>query len=148
MTGFWHRWMVIWCWAILIVGAVFAASAIPALRWPTLLFLDIVFWPIDGQPATLSREAAFGVALSGALLTGWAVLMLGLARDPKLSREPRVWWLMTSAILVWFVVDSAASWLTGASVNVLSNSLFVAAYLLPILKSGVLSNQDLTTRPA
>ncbi len=148
MTGFWHRWMVIWCWAVVGIGAVFAISAFASLRWPTMLFLDIIFWPIDGQPAALSREAVLGVSLTGAVMVGWGVLMLGLAQDAKLSRDPRVWHLMTYAMVTWFVVDSVASWLAGAGVNVLSNAGFLATFLIPIVKSGVLSSDSLAQRTA
>jgi hypothetical protein len=139
MTGFWHRWMVVWCWTTLGFGAVFALSAFTALRAPTMIFLDIVFWPIDGQPAALSREALLGLGLCGAILIGWALLMLGLVQDPKLNREPRVWQLMTSAMVTWFVVDSLVSWICGAGVNVLSNMVFLGTFLVPVIKSGVLS---------
>jgi hypothetical protein len=146
MTGFWHRWMIIWCWVTIVFGAVLALSAIAALRAPTLLFLDLVFWPLDGQQANLSREAVFGVSLCGAIMLGWGALMLGLARDEKLSREPRIWQIMTTGMVLWFVVDSLASWLAGAGVNVLSNAVFVVAYLVPVVKSGVLSGTRLSPR--
>ena len=139
MTGFYHRWMVIWCWIMINIGAVFALSIFGALRGPTMMFLDIVFWPIDGQPAVLSREAVLGTALVGAVMIGWGVLMLGLVRDEKLAREPRVWSIMTTAVVLWFVIDSTCSVIGGAGVNALSNAVFLATFLYPVLKSGVLS---------
>ena len=148
MTGFYHRWMVIWCWITIGIGAVFALSVFAGLRGPTMLFLDIVFWPIDGQPATLSREAILGMALTGAVMVGWGVLMLGLAQDEKLSREPRVWQIMTTAMVIWFVVDSTASLLAGAGVNALGNVGFLATFLYPVLKSGVLSGGVSESRAA
>lgn len=139
MTGFWHRWMVVWCWATIAFGAVFALGALGSLRAPAQLFLDLVFWPIDGQPAELAREAVFATAVCGALMIGWGILMLGLVRDPSLNRNPRVWSLMTTSMVVWFVVDSLASWLSGARLNVLGNTGFLVTYLIPVLASGVLS---------
>lgn len=140
MTGFYHRWLMIWCWMTILIGAVFALSVFAGLRGPTMVFLDIIYWPIDGQPAALSREAILGTALAGAVMVGWGVLMLGLAKDERLSKEPRVWRLMTTSVVVWFVVDSAASVFAGASVNALSNASFLALFLYPVLKSGVLSS--------
>ncbi len=148
MTGFWHRWMVVWCWTMVGVGTVFAVTAIAPLRTPTMLFLDLIFWPVDGQPAALSREAVLGIALCGAIMIGWGSLMLGLASDRKLSAEPRVWQLMTYAMIIWFVVDSAASWQTGAGVNVFSNAVFLISFLIPVIKSGALSGQALAPRAA
>ena len=82
----------------------FTLSVFAGLRGPTMLFLDVIFWPIDGQPATLSREAILGTALVGAVMVGWGVLMLGLAQDEQLSKEPRVWRLITTSVAIWFVV--------------------------------------------
>ena len=143
MTGFWQRWMIVWCWMTIIVGAAFALAAFAPTRGPALIFMEIVFWPIDGQPAVLSREAAFATALCGAIMIGWGILMLGLARDPELSGKPKVWRLMTVGMVAWFMIDSIASWVTGAGVNVLGNIGFLATFLTPVIQSGVLS----TTSP-
>ena len=148
MTGFYHRWLVIWCWMTILIGALFALSVFAALRSPTLLFLDVIYWPIDGQPAMLSREAILGTALVGAVMVGWGVLMLGLAQDERLSKEPRVWRLMTTSVVVWFVVDSTASVLGGAGLNALSNAVFTAMFVYPVVKSGVLSGRLNADRPA
>lgn len=136
MTAFWHRWMMIWCWSVIGLGALFALSAFAGLRAPTLLFLDLIFWPVNGQPATLSSEAVFGIAVSGALTLGWGVLMLGLVRDRNLG--PAIWHHMTAALTIWFAVDSLASIVSGASLNTVSNALLYAAYLIPVAKSGLL----------
>lgn len=139
MTGIWHRWMVIWCWATIGFGVMFAICAVPGLQTPARLFLDLVFWPLDGQPAVLSREAVFATAISGALTIGLGTLMLGLVQDRVLSQNAHVWSSMTTAMLVWFFVDSVASWLSGAAVNVLGNVGFLATYLIPVLASGACS---------
>ena len=142
MTTFWHRWMIVWCWSVIGLGALFALSAFASLRGPTMLFLDLVFWPIDGQPAALSREAVFGVAISGALTLSWGVLMLGLVRDRTLG--PNVWQTMTTALTIWFVVDSLASIISGAGVNAISNAVLYATFLLPLAKSGMLVRDNRT----
>lgn len=141
MTGFWHRWMTVWCWGIIGIGAAFVLNVFAPLRAPVHLFMDIAFWPFDGQPAGLGPETVFASAICGAVMIGWGLLMLGLVRDVRLNQEPRVWSLMTTAMLIWFVVDSAASWLSGARFNVLGNVGFLATYLIPVLASGVLSGR-------
>lgn len=141
MTNTWRTWLIAWCWVTLAIGAMFAIIVVPPLSAPAQLFLDVVFWPIDGQPAATARETVFAVAVIGAVMIGWGVLMLGLVHDSALSREPRVWGLMTTALLVWFVVDSLVSWLAGATLNVLGNIAFVASWLLPIMASGVLGQR-------
>lgn len=140
MTTFWYRWMIIWCWCVIGFGAVLALSIFEALSAPTMLLLDLVFWPIDGEPAALSREAIFAVALAGALTMGLGAMILGLARDETLNGSPRLWRHVTAAVLVWYVVDSAVSILGGAIVNAVSNTVLLVTFLLPVLGSGVLGS--------
>jgi hypothetical protein len=139
MTEALARWIVLWCWAVIGIGAVIALSVFKPLAGPTMLFLDLAFWPLDGRPVPLAPEAQFATALIGALMVGWGVLMLALVRDPVLSRNVTVWRALTTSVVVWFLADSAASWLTGARLNVLGNIGFLLTFLIPVLKSGVLS---------
>jgi hypothetical protein len=135
MTGFWLRWMSIWCWGVIAFGIVLLTSAIEALRMPAMLFLDLVFWPIDGQPAVMSREAVFATSILGAVTIGWGVLMLALVRDPEIAAHPRLRRHLGVALGIWFVVDSTASILTGAWVNAISNTVIAAAGVVPLLAS-------------
>jgi len=148
MTGFWLRWMTAWCWCVIAFGVVLLGSAVEPVREPSLLFLDLVFWPVDGQPKLLSREAVFATSITGALTIGWGLLMRALVSDPTLARNPSVWRHMTVALAVWFVTDSVASILTGAWVNAISNSLIIALAILPIIRSGVLGVECFSARVA
>jgi hypothetical protein len=142
-----HRWLVAWCWALIAIGIVFVIGVFAPFRAPTLLFLDLVFWPLDGRLAgPLAPEAIFSSALVGAVTFGWGLLMLGLVRDPVLSQSATVWRAMTIALASWFIVDSLASWVSGAHLNVLGNIGIAASFLIPVLKSGVLSARGTTAR--
>jgi hypothetical protein len=55
--------------------------------------------------------------------------------------DARAWRGLTGAMLAWFVIDSAASVSTGAPVNAVSNAVFLATFLIPILASGVLAQK-------
>jgi hypothetical protein len=146
MTIFWQRWLHAWCWGIIAFGALLTACVIPALSGPARFIVDLAFWPLDGQPTLTARDAVLSLSVAGAVTLGWGVLMLGLVRDPVLSSEPRVWSLMTTALVIWFMVDSAASILAGAHVNALSNLLLTAGWVIPVVASGVLAAPS--ARPA
>lgn len=138
MSTFWHRWLVIWCWIMLCFGAIFAALALPALSGPALTMIDVVDWPYDGNPSALDRHAAVGFALLGCVMLGWGTLVLAIVQDSQMSQEPRVWRMLTTSMLVWYVTDSGASVLLGVPLNALSNTVFLVTFLLPVLASGSL----------
>ncbi|WP_448582817.1 hypothetical protein [Thermaurantiacus sp.] len=52
-------------------------------------------------------------------------------------RRP-LWAGLTAALLFWYVVDSLLSVATGFPLNVASNSLLIAGFLLPVFDAGQL----------
>lgn len=139
MGRFWSVWLLVWCWGVLAFGALLVTAAIPAAdgaaRALFVLFSDhSVDQTIFEQPAV-----RFGLGLQGALTIGWGLTMLGLLQAAETVGAP-LWRALTFALLAWYVIDSAISVSTGFWVNAVSNTTLVAAYLAPILASGVLRN--------
>lgn len=138
MTGFHRRWLLLWCYLLIGLGAVFALAVVPGLRAPVVLFVDLVFWPFDGAPV-LGRTDALALAIVGAVMIGWGLLMAALVRQDDFAADPRIWRAMTTAMTVWYVVDSAASIYGGAWLNAVSNTGLYGTFLWPVLASGVLT---------
>jgi hypothetical protein len=141
MSTFHRTWLQLWCTALIGLGAVFALAVVPALNGPVVLFTDLVFWPLDGRP-TLDRASALALSIVGTVMIGWGLLMAALMRTDDLAADPRIWRAMTTAMTVWYVVDSAVSILGGAWLNAVSNTALYATYLWPVLASGVLGAQS------
>lgn len=137
MSGFWRTWVTVWCWAILGVGVMFAAGAFPATEAGVRLFYDAIYWPIDGAQVFADGMLRATIAILGAVMIGWALTMLALTREAA-HGGARVWRALTVAIAAWFLVDSALSVLMGIPVNALSNTLFVAPFLIAMFASGAL----------
>jgi hypothetical protein len=138
MTTFHRTWLQWWCYALIALGAVFALTVAPSLAGPVALFTDLIFWPVDGRPA-LDRASALAMSIIGAVMIGWGLLMAALLRHDDLAADPRVLRAMTTAVTVWFVVDSFVSILGGAWLNAVSNTVIYAAFIWPMLASGVLA---------
>lgn len=136
MNGFWRVWLQVWCWAILGVGAMFAAGASPATDGGVRLFYDVIYWPIDGQ-STFTEDVRLTAAILGAVMVGWAIIMFGLIAAAE-QVGASAWRTLTFGMVVWWGVDSTISVTLGAPINALSNTLFLAGYLAPVLASGVL----------
>jgi len=130
--------MTVWCWTVLVFGAVLALVATPATDGAARL----VFAMISRDPAsdTLLAQPAmrFAMGLQGALTIGWSLTFFGMVRAADLGGAP-VWRSMTVALAAWFLIDSAISIMTGYPLNAVSNTVLIAAYLVPVLGSGVLS---------
>jgi hypothetical protein len=136
MTGFWKTWMIVWCWMVFGFGVVLALAAFPGPDIAAALFYDLVEWPLDGA-VTFEPRARFTVAILGAVTIGWALTIFGMIKAAE-TVGPPVWRALTTALVVWYVIDSALSILTGVPVNAVSNTVLLVTYLVPVLASGVL----------
>lgn len=136
MQGFWKTWMIVWCWATLAIGAMFAIGAAPALDGGARLFYDTIYWPIDGV-SPYGDQLRLTASLLGAVMIGWAICIFGIVDAAAVAGAP-AWRMLTLSVVVWYVVDSAASLALGAPLNALSNTGFLVTFLAPIAGSGVL----------
>jgi hypothetical protein len=137
MGGFWKTWMTVWCWGVLVFGAVLALAATPATDAPARAVLGL----LGGGPAgaaLLDQDAMrFGLGIQGALSIGWALTLLA-ARDVADAAGGRAWRGIAAGVCAWFAIDSTISVVTGFPLNAVSNTLIIAMFLAPVLGSGVL----------
>jgi hypothetical protein len=137
MNGFWKNWMIVWCWATLGFGVVLAAAVAPGPDLPARLFYDLIEWPLDGNVAFESRTR-FTAGVRGAVRSGWAITIFGMIKAAETSGAP-VWRALTTAMVVWYVIDSALSIFSGFPLNAVSNTVFLVTFLVPVLATNVLS---------
>jgi hypothetical protein len=137
MSGFWRRWLTVWCWAVGVFGVVLVGGAFDATSLPTRLFFGLLNGP---APLDLDAQARFSLGVLGAVTLGWSLtLAAAIGAAIQLGEHGRPTWVMvTASALTWFVVDTPLSIATGYGLNALSNVVFLAAFLTPILASGVL----------
>ena len=137
MTGFWRTWMTVWCWAVVWLGIALMGAAFEATSGPTRLLFAVLGGP---EPLDLSAQMRFSEAVLGAVTLGWGLTLMAAMGAANLlgERGGPVWRAITLSVAVWWVVDCALSMATGYGLNVVPNTLFFAAFLAPILRSGVL----------
>lgn len=137
MTGIWRQWLQLWCWGVIVFGIILAGAAFPATD-AVARFLVTAF--NNGPAFELDRPLRFGLGVQGALSIGLGLLIMAAVRagDDLGQRGRSMWVLVTLAMAIWYIVDSAISIATGFTLNALSNTLFLAAFATPILASGVL----------
>jgi hypothetical protein len=129
--------MTAWCWAVAGLGVLLMGAAFEATSGATRLLFAILNGP---EPLDLSAQMRFSEAVLGAVTLGWGLTLMAAIQGANLlgERGRPVWWMIVVSVVVWWVVDCALSMATGYGMNVAPNTIFLAAFLLPILRSGVL----------
>jgi hypothetical protein len=137
MNRFWNNWLKVWCFCVLTFGLVLAAAAFPALDGPARWIYSLMDMA-HAEPLSIEAPGLrFSIALVGAVTFGWGLTIVGMMRAARQGGAP-VWRDLTAAFGLWYIVDSGISILTGFGLNAVSNTGFLIAYLIPVLRSGVL----------
>lgn len=140
MTGFWKNWMIGWCWAVGLFGVVLAMGGLEATSGPVRIIFALLNGP--GEFA-INHHMRFSLAVLGAVTIGWSITLLAAtkaANQLDLQTGKSIWGLITVSVTSWFVIDSTLSVLTGFALNAVPNTVFMAAFLLPVLRCDVLRN--------
>ena len=120
---------------MILFGLTCALSAFAPLSGPMGVVLDAVFWPLDERQGTAASETRLLLAILGGITFGWGLMIwqlagAPLARDPEMIRP-----IIRNAVIGWFILDSAGSFLAGAPLNVAANVPFAAMFLVPLMKA-------------
>lgn len=128
-------WLEIACGTTAAVGVGMALLALPAATDATAWLSAFVFGEAGGggAPTPLTRLLA---AISGGVLAGWAISLWVVvrrihARDPALVRA-----ILLPGLLVWFLIDSTGSLISGGGINVIGNLGFLVLFGVPLLSEG------------
>lgn len=117
---------------IILSGLTVAMAAWPPLAGLAALFIDILFWPLDGAQSLAAPETRLLSAIGGGVMAGWGLMMLLVVRQvlpayPALAKR-----LLLPPLCLWFAADSLFSLAAGAPLNVIGNLAFAAAVYLPL----------------
>jgi hypothetical protein len=129
-------WLKIVSLLIVALGLLVAFGAHPATALPATWLTDIVFWPFDGLQTLEAPAARLLAAISGGVMVGWG-LMIWLVMNRLLPADPRLARLLVvESTLAWYLVDSTGSFVSGATVNVLLNTVLMLTIVMPAWRLG------------
>jgi len=114
-------------------GIIFAIGVVSDTAGINALFLNIVSSGNEGLGGITSPEAKVMLAIAGGVFAGFGAMLLFVAAPAIEESDTRIKRGFIYALLIWFVVDSSASIAGGNAMNAVSNSFFLALYLLPLL---------------
>jgi hypothetical protein len=102
-------------------GPIFSLATMKDFVYPAALGMDLLSWPIDGQPEFIHPSIQFLTALTGGFLFGWGVTIFCL-RHWVFDQAPEgVRKAVLVGLLAWFVLDSAGSIASGNASNAFFN---------------------------
>lgn len=134
MHGIWKSWMTIWCLAAIAFGVILAGMAFPATDAAARTAYDILGSDVGNSPDFDAPGMRFSIGLVGAVTIGWGLTILAIVRTE--AGGPALWRWLAGMMIAWFAIDSSISIATGFPLNAVSNTVFLAGFLLPVLASG------------
>ena len=137
MNDMWRKWIAFWCLAVGLFGLVLVVAAMPGNE-AMLAALLARFGP---APASVGGPLQFATGLMGAVTLGWAAtLYVAFRMAEELSAEAarRFWHGTVAGVMVWYLVDGSLSVATGFGLNVVPNTMFLIAFVIPLWATGIL----------
>ena len=130
MRVLWARWLV----AAAVVVLAFGLSLVLAAELMQGVFESLYFTPRTGSElgADAAAYTAFLQGVLGAVMVGWATLLLVIVLGPFRHGEPSAWKMIAASLAVWFVVDTAFSLWTGYWQNSILNTALFAVFAIPL----------------
>lgn len=141
MTKFWHIWINVWCLAVGLFGLVLAICGLEATSGLTRLIFSFLNNP---EKLTLDAHLRFSLAVLGAVTIGWSITLYAAVRAANQLEEQAsqsVWRLITLSVISWYTIDSVLSVATGFWLNTIPNTVFIAAFLYPIIGGKIITNR-------
>jgi hypothetical protein len=125
-------WLKIGSALTIFFGVFVATAAVPAISGMMQFSADLIFFPLDGLQDVTAPETRLVSAIAGGVMFGWGLMMWMLAtrlypKDPALAGS-----IILTSIVAWFVLDSGASVLAGAPLNVVGNLSFLCIFCIPL----------------
>lgn len=124
-----------------VLGAVsaYAAGLVVAGERVSRLVFDPLGFGL-AQPGELSAEAVdyivFIYGVLGAVILGWMIVLIGIARGALLRRERWAWWTIATSVVAWFVADTGMSLAAGQPSHAAFNGAFLIMLGAPLVGIG------------
>lgn len=128
-----RAWWIAWLQVVLVLLIGYALVLVFGGSLAEKMFSALGFGPpADVTSAEISAYLRLPYAVLGAVLAGWAVLMLVVVRGPLSEGSPWALTALAAALAVWFVLDTGMSFVLDYPMHALFNVPFALALGLPL----------------
>ena len=126
----WITWLQVVLAALLAYALVLVFAGAVAAQ----LFSVLGFGPSESIDSAAVRDyLKLPFMVLGAVLAGWAVMMMHIVRGPLRDGSPWARTILIRSVAVWFVLDTGMSLVLGFPTHAVFNLLFVTALGIPLL---------------
>lgn len=128
------RTALVWLQIVLLAVLVYAILLVVAGSVAGSLFSWFGFGPADSIDTSEVRDyLRLPYMVLGAVMAGWASLMLQIVRGPMKNGEPWAVSVVSRAVVLWFVLDTGMSLVLGYPTHALFNVPFAVALGIPLV---------------
>lgn len=118
---------------VLVAVAAYALVLVAAGRPMNRVFDALGFGGSLGRaPADLADHVVLVQGVLGAVMFGWAVLLLAVVRIGLRGGDSRWWWAVSASLSAWFVIDTGFSLAVGSWQHAAFNLPFAVAFAVPL----------------
>jgi cytochrome c biogenesis protein CcdA len=130
---FWQKWLVVVSLIVIVFGLMLAfLYDTPVFEWMDDLTTP-AFWDHSSDITPAMRDyQQWTIGVMGAVMAGWGVQMLFVARYPFKKRERWAWTSIALALVTWFLVDESISLYYGVYFNAVFNLGLLVALAVPL----------------
>ena len=130
---FWQRWLQCVSVGSALFGMAFlTAPGSAMLAAYNQQVVDAFHGTSEPPPAAALEQQRWAIAVVGAAMLGWAILLAAVATIPFGRREPWAWYAIALSIAAWVVTDSVVSYRAGVQLEVLFNAAVAILVALPL----------------
>ena len=128
------RTALVWLQIVLLAVLAYAILLVVAGSVAGSLFSWFGFGPKESIDTSEVRDyLRLPYMVLGAVMAGWAFLMLQIVRGPMKAGEPWAVALVSRAVVLWFVLDTGMSLVLGYPTHALFNVPFAVALGIPLV---------------
>ena len=134
MTVTWTRQTFIkWLEVVLIVVLIYSLLLVFAGTTAGSLFSWFGFGPEESINTAAVRDyLRLPFMVLGAVMTGWAFLMIQIVRGPLTEGSAWAWTFLVRSLLLWIILDTGMSLVLGYPMHALFNIPFAIALGIPL----------------
>jgi len=132
--SFWQKWLVGVSIYHVVFGVLLAFYSQSYLMDILLnQYFDPVFWPDNQITEGALQYKGWVSAVLGSVIISWALLIGFIAYYPFKLREKWAWNAITTAVVFWFVIDTACSLYYNVTINVWFNLFTFSLFIVPLV---------------
>ena len=134
MTGI-RQTFIKWLEVVLILVLIYSLLLVFAGTTAGSLFSWFGFGPNESIDTDAVRDyLQLPYMVLGAVMAGWAFLMIQIVRGPLKDESTWAWTFLTRSLSLWFILDTAMSLVLGYPMHALFNLPFALALGIPLVR--------------